>query len=252
MDIIKEDVVFYNNKKTKIAGRIYKNSLDSLKGVIFSHGLFSSKDGYKITRLAEDIVSEGFTLLAFDFSFSGESGGKISDLSILQEVQDLGCAVRFMIDTGMKEIHLIGSSMGGAVSLIYLSEKPALIKSLSLIATPVDLHKLLILNTGIRDIEGLPHEGYTKIDEFEIKNSFFKEALEINIHENLKKIKTPVLVIHGENDSVVGPEDAGTIIDLLDTDKKLVIIEKGDHNLTTENDISVIRENIISWLNTYN
>jgi hypothetical protein len=90
-----EEITFENNLNKRLSGRIYRPDKPGDTGVVFSHGLFSSKDGYKITRLAGDIVSSGHALMAFDFSFSGESGGSISDISVLQEVADLAAAVRF-------------------------------------------------------------------------------------------------------------------------------------------------------------
>ena len=67
--MIIENVQFTNDKNQKIAARIYYKEAITKTGVIFCHGLFSGKDGYKITRLAGDIVNAGYTLFTFDFSF---------------------------------------------------------------------------------------------------------------------------------------------------------------------------------------
>jgi len=93
--MIVEDVNFKNGRGQSLAGRIYREEAASGSGVIFCHGMFSNKDGYKITRMAGDIAAAGFTLLTFDFSFTGESGSAISELSIIQEVDDLECAVEY-------------------------------------------------------------------------------------------------------------------------------------------------------------
>ena len=40
----------------------------------------------------------------------------------MQEVNDLKHAADFFIEYGIKNIHLMGSSMGGAVSILYASQ----------------------------------------------------------------------------------------------------------------------------------
>ena len=243
-----EDIQFENNLGQRLSGRIYRPDNPVDIGVVFSHGLFSSKDGYKITRLAGDIVSSGHALMAFDFSFSGESGGRISDISALQEAEDLAAAVRFFKDSGIKKIHLMGSSMGAAVTLLYASRGVKNVESLILIATPVDIHTLFLTSAGIADVESLPENGTTALEGIPIRNSFFREVSEIDMHEAIKKIRVPVLAIHGGKDSVVDPKNVEFLEDGLDTFVKTVVIDDGDHNLTRDKDVRFLKETIISWL----
>ncbi|MCP4130291.1 MAG: alpha/beta hydrolase [bacterium] len=243
-----EKVIFSNNKNQRISGRIYKSEEMSSVGVVFSHGLFSGKDGYKITRLAKDIVAAGFTLLTFDFSFCGESEGKIEDISILQEAEDLKSAVVFFKDYGIKDIHLMGSSMGGVVSLLYASKKSDGVKSLITIATPVKQVELFSDHTKIADIDLLPDDGVTLIDAIPVKNTFFKELKAIDLAAALNDITLPVLIFHGKKDSVVDISNAELLRKNLNGYTRSVIIEDGDHNLTRDEDLAVLRKNIVDWL----
>lgn len=245
--MIIEPVVFKNGKGQRLAGRIHRAETASRCGVIFSHGLFSSKDGYKITSLAKDIVDAGYTLLTYDFSFVGESEGDISQLSVLQEVNDLECAVRFFLDYGMDPVHLMGSSMGGAVSLLYAAEHPASIGSLVLIATPVDLESLIIDNTDITDVDALPDDGMTGIQGFLIANRFFKEIRKIDIRSAVKKTGVPALIIHGGRDTVVSVENARYVSGHLAGEHEIIIIDDGDHHLTRKEDMDCIRDHALRW-----
>ncbi len=240
---------FYNNRSQKIAAKIYKNS-DSTKGVIFSHGLFSTKDGYKITMLAEDIVNLGFTLLTFDFSFVGESEGNISELSILQEVDDLNSSFIFFKKYGIENIHLIGSSMGGLVSLLFSSVIKG-ICSQSLIAAPVVLNEL-ICRTGIKNIDTLPEDGATEIDGILINNTFFKEIKKIAVERAIANTHIPTLLIHGFLDTIVPVKDAVYLNKSLTCEKRMVLIEDGEHNLTRDSDLKIISQNILEWLIIHN
>ncbi len=243
-----ENIRFKNNRGRLLAGRIYRPERPCGAGVIFSHGLFSSKDGYKITRLADDIAAAGYALMTFDFSSSGESGGDLCDLSVLQEVEDLSAAVAHFKASGVNAIHLMGSSMGAAVTLLYAARGDAGVRSLVLIAAPVDFRNMFPDIPGACDPASLPEDGMTAIDGINIKNSFFREIAGIDMEETLMKVRVPVLAIHGGRDAVVDPRNTGILEDLLPVFLKTVIIEDGDHNLTRDADIRVIKESLIGWL----
>ena len=217
----------------------------SKRGVIFCHGLFSSKDGYKITSMAEHIVNAGYTLLTFDFSFVGESEGDISELSILQEVEDLRCAFSFFQEYGIDTFHLIGSSMGGVVSLLFSSEKGTEIKTQILIATPVIFSDLKLTQNNFDNIDSIPDDGMTSIDGVPVHNRFFKEIMRLDMNKTLCGISAPTLVIHGGRDMVVDVANAHYTEERLSSRKKLVIIEDGDHNLKRDSDLQTLKRDIL-------
>ena len=244
-----EKVVFPNNRKQRISGRIYRGDENSLTGVIYCHGLFSDKDGYKITRLADTIVSAGTILLSFDFSFAGESPGDISEISLLQEVEDLGSAVAFFRDkTGISGLHLIGSSMGGAVALLYASRPGHGIKSVITIAAPADIENMADLMFSVSDKGIPPAEGMTFVEGHNIKNRFYHELKSVDMISQLKKIDVPVLAIHGGRDEVVDIKNIHLIRENIKSSCRTHIIESGDHSLVRDMDIAVLGDLIISWL----
>jgi pimeloyl-ACP methyl ester carboxylesterase len=246
--MIVERVEFHNNLNQRLIGRLYKKGSGTNSGVVFSHGLFSNKDGYKITRLAGDIVSTGKQLLTFDFSFSGESGGSIKQLSMLQEVGDLASAVDYMKGLGMQKIHLMGSSMGAAVTLVYASENRNGIASLILIATPVDLKGIFLSDTGLTDVDSIPENGYAIIDGKPVRKEFFREVNSIDMPGALNKISVPVLAIHGGRDETVDPGNVELLGKYLGKGLKKIIIPDGDHSLTRDSDLEILRSEIVAWL----
>jgi pimeloyl-ACP methyl ester carboxylesterase len=245
-----EKASFQNNKSQKIAAKIYKGTPESSDGVIYCHGLFSTKDGYKITHLAQDIVNAGFTLFTFDFSFMGESEGNISDMSILQEVDDLNAAFFFFQKYGIENIHLIGSSMGALVSLLFSSIMGEKLRSQTLIAAPVLIHEIARKMAG-SDVASLPENGQTNVDGIPINNKFFKEAIKIDIDRAITNTKVPTLVIHGGKDEVVPLVNGAALVKTITCEKRIVLIEDGDHNLSRDSDLVILRDNILEWLKTH-
>ena len=243
-----QDISFYNSRGQRLAGRLYESTPHNDRGVIFCHGLFSSKDGYKITRMAEHIVRWGYNLLTFDFAYAGESEGSLVDMSFMQSCDDLSSAVRFFQGRGVRQIHLMGSSMGGAVSVYFSSENNSLINSLIAIATPLDLVDLIVKNAGIQDIHSLPPDGTTSIENIPIRNSFFKEVYTVDLVEAVRKIDVPVFIIHGKDDMVVPVENACIFEKNVKSLCKTLLLEKGDHNLTNDRDLHYIIQNVRNWL----
>lgn len=242
-----QDASFNNNRGRRISARLYRGGSTGT-GMIFSHGLFANKDGYKITRLAESIVSAGADLLTFDFSYAGGSGGSISEISLLQEVEDLASAVQFFKGQGVKRIHLMGSSLGAAVTLLYAARQDEAVSSLILIATPVDIHRLLITSAGIQNPNDLPEDGYTPLEGVPIRNGFYREVASIDVPAAIQKISVPVLAIHGMCDAVVDPTNVGLLKEYLRRPIRTVFIAEGDHSLTRDSDIRLMAEEIAGWI----
>lgn len=245
-----EPVFFASSRGKKLAGRLYSSDVDNDVGLIFCHGLFSTKDGYKITRMAGPIVHAGFTVLAFDFSYAGESEGSIAEMSVAQNVDDIASAAAFFKERGMQKIHLMGSSMGGASAVLYAAQQGSALASLIVIATPLDLKALILGNSGvdINDIDSLPPDGMTSLQGIEINNSFYREVAGLNIVDLIKKIKVPVFIIHGKDDAVVPFNNTEIFEKNLSSPPATLYIEDGDHNLTRDEDITGMTLEIISWL----
>lgn len=242
-----ENFTFRNVDEMELAARLYYNDSLNEKGVLFSHGLFSSKDGYKITRMAESIVSCGYTLMTFDFTFAGESPGNISDISVMNEVSDLMRAVKAFEKRGVKKIHLMGSSMGAAVSLLTASVSDAPFESMVLIATPLDLPGIIPGMTSER-IDSLDPSGYTDFSGVKINNRFFREMRSIDMIKAVKGVKSPVLIFHGGKDEVVEFRNHELLKSNLNVSYSAFVIDDGDHNLTRDSDIEFMTGEIKKWL----
>lgn len=246
-----EEINFQNGHGIRLDGRIHHPDGPSRGGVVFCHGLFSSKDAYKIVSMAGDITAAGFTLLTFDFSFVSGMPRSFHDFSILQEVAELESAVSFLLASGIPSLHLVGSSMGGVVALLYAASRPESLRSLSLIATPVDLRSLFITLGGAVDFDNLPHDGETIIDGIPVHNGFFHEALSLDMQRAARSITAPVLVMHGARDAVVDVQNARQLEGALAARHELVVVPDGDHNLTRDEDLRALRNAIISWIDSH-
>jgi len=231
-----ESVVF-ENEGQKISGMLHLPDVWSRACVIASHGLLSSKDSEKYIALGERLSREGFSMLRFDFRGIGESEGRIEEDTVSRRIADLGSAVNFVKSRpGLgNRIGLVGSSLGGFVSLI----KAAMDKEIRAIvvwATPFHLDDL-----GSKK----QNEDYPLPAE-----AFFKDLPKHRLLPLLPKVSN-FMVIHGEKDELVPVDQAWEILHSLSEPKEIHILESADHRLTEPTHRQRAMELTTEWFKKY-
>jgi len=242
-----KDFSFSTSDNVELTARLYYKDKLSKRGVIFSHGLFSCQDGNKIRNLAEPIVNTGSTLMTFNFRFSTASGGNISEILIADELKDLLSAIEYLRSQGIEEIHLMGSSVGGLISIMAAGNENIDVSSLILIATPVDLADLPG-DISREEMEALDPSGYRCYKGVMLNNRFFRELVTINVISSLKSVKCPVLAIHGSDDRVVNIENYHIIKNNIGAPFKGIVIDGGDHRLFGKEHFELLSNEVTDWL----
>ncbi|MBZ9569768.1 alpha/beta hydrolase [Patescibacteria group bacterium] len=208
-----------------------------------AHGFTGDKSEWgRFDKTAEAFNEAGYNVLAFDFSGSGESDD--DSLTVGKQVDDLNCAIKFVLDKGFEDIGLLGLSLGGLVSLkTYSPEKN--IETMVLWA-PVTAKKenyVIKKKFSPEELKELREKGYiTKIMEAGVRKKIIIDKQMIYDRETvdqkelLSNIDCPILIIHGNQDESVPLEDSKRAIKYLSPESKLEIIEEADHQFTEQLD----------------
>jgi dipeptidyl aminopeptidase/acylaminoacyl peptidase len=215
---MRTEKVSFQSEGCRIAGILHLPDRDHPPYVIASHGLLSSKDSEKYIGLGNRMSEEGIAMLRFDFRGIGESEGSDEDNTISKKLADLSSALEFMrsrSDLG-KQIGLVGSSLGGFLSLIKAS-KDKEIAAVVVWATPLHLDDLGSKEQG---------EDYPLPPE-----AFFEDLPKHRLLPILHKVSN-CLVIHGEKDELVEVEQAMGIFNHLTSPKEIHLIGGAGHRLT--------------------
>jgi pimeloyl-ACP methyl ester carboxylesterase len=104
-------------------------------GIIFLGGFMSDMEGSKATAFEAWAQDQGYAFLRFDYSGHGQSSGAFTDGSIGEWAEDAQAAITEL--TSGPQI-LIGSSMGGWISLLMAKRIPERIAGLVGIAAAPD------------------------------------------------------------------------------------------------------------------
>jgi alpha-beta hydrolase superfamily lysophospholipase len=201
--------------------------------VITCHGLFSTMESDKFTAIADAFTKAGIAIIRFDFSGCGKSSGYISDTTISRRIEELEKVVDFSKNHPAlgKKFGILGSSLGGYVSLFFASENH--VDALSVWATPYDLAETC---------NNIP-ENDLKI----LNQSFFDDASKYNLSSILTKIDT-LQIIHGKKDLTVPWQHAEKIYNGANHPKKLIFFSEGDHSISTKYDREKAVNESLNWI----
>jgi len=221
---------------------------------IFAHGFKGFKDWGAWPLAAEIFAVKGQPFFKFNFSHNGTTPESLQDFIDLnafgannfkREYDDLGLVLDFIGNKAESfpfvwngEINLIGHSRGGAIALLRACQDDRIFR-ITTWASVSDLERYLEMK-DFQDWknEGVHHilNGRTKQEMpiyFQFVEAFAENASTLSLGTNLENLKTPLLIIHGENDTVVPLADAHTIYKEV-PHALLVEIEAADHTFNTK------------------
>jgi pimeloyl-ACP methyl ester carboxylesterase len=223
--------------------------------VIMCHGFSGDKSEWgRFPRTAERLNTEGYDVVTFDFSGSGENPREIVNLT--KQVKDLEDVFEWVKNQGYINISTIGLSFGGVTSLLAkLPERkcavfwaPAFF--IEKIAGRMGMFggKLLKIFKKIR-IKIKSSGDYPKI---EIDYTYLDDVKKSEPEKHLAEFTQPSLIVQGVEDSTVKVEYSREAIALMPQDElhKLVEIANTDHDFSGEY-LEQFIDHSLDWLNKF-
>lgn len=225
----------------------YKYSSFSEPGtptMLFLHGLHSSMDGTKGGWLEQFCQQHRVNFLRLNYLGHGSSSGKITDYLVGDW---LGCIEKLVDTLAVKQLVVVGSSLGGWLACHLALRRPELVKSLVLIAPAIDF-PTTFLEPLLKD----PTVGPRSLEEYgidfqQIRPDFLKESKNHNLFtgESNIAISCPTWIIQGVEDRSV---PYGVALELMrritNPNVRLTLVKDGEHDLNRPEDITIISQAI--------
>ena len=196
-------VSFINPEGMRLAG-IWAGaqSDDGQPAVVLCHGLSSSMERVTYARLQDVLTAHGWAVLRFDFSGHGKSEGRFEDVTVTRAVGDVVSALSWVREKGYSNIHLFGSSFGGLAAVMAAAQES--VRSLAL-KSPVSYYPDIWFSEEIEEWrrKGIREKRRDGEKVWNLKYSFAQDAERHNGWKAAEMIRIPVLIVHGDADTVV-------------------------------------------------
>ena len=211
--------------------------------VVFLGGFKSDMEGTKALFLERWAQDSGRAYLRFDYSGHGVSGGEFTDGCIGDWFED-ACAVLGKIDGPLV---LVGSSMGGWISLLVAREMPERVRGLVGIAAAPDFTEDGFW-AGFDEVmqAKLMREGRVALpseygEPYIITKRLIEEGRNRLVLRDPFKLPFPVRLVMGTADTSV-PVDWGTrLLDHMECDDaQLTLVKDADHSFSSPECLPVI------------
>ncbi|WP_244505503.1 alpha/beta hydrolase [Methyloceanibacter stevinii] len=196
-------------------------------------------------------------MLRFDYSGHGLSGGDIEKASTgawLEEAQAMMALV------GARPVILVGSSLGGWISLLLARQlaesRDTHLKGLVLIAPAWDMTEKLMwekMSEKTRNIvltEGVYHAPSNYDDPYPITKILIEEGRNHLLAAGNIPVNAPVRILQGMRDEDVPWEHSAQLVDLLATnDVDLTLVKAAGHRLSEPEDLQRLARTIEAIIN---
>ena len=211
--------------------------------IVFLGGFRSDMTGTKAVALEAWAKKSGRGFLRFDYLGHGQSSGRFEDGTIGRWLDDALAAID-TLTTG--KLVLVGSSMGGWLSLLVALKRPERLAGLVLIAAAPDFtERMLLKGLSPEDRATLQREGrLERPSQYSPEPSVFtwkliEEGRDHLVLDKKLALPCPVRLLHGQSDPDVPWEYSLQIAAHLDApDVITTFVKGGDHRLSTPADIA--------------
>jgi len=241
------------------AGQLSRNiAIDKISGaspgLIWLGGYRSDMTGTKAQVMMDWSRKNGHAALRFDYSGHGKSEGEFLDGTISRWLEE--SLTVFDHHTDGPQI-LVGSSMGGWIALRMAQElqkrgeKQKLAGILLIAPAPDFTHKLMEPRFSGDQIKELNEKGFiSEPSEYSdepnvITRRLIEDGRENLVMEGVINTGCPVAILQGMNDPDVPYEHAMRLMNHLPSeDVTITLINDGDHRLSREQDLELLKRTL--------
>ena len=230
----------------------YESRAGKSPGIMWLGGLKSDMTGTKASALDAIAAREGHAFLRFDYFGHGQSSGDFRNGTITRWRDD---ALDVLDRLTQGPQILVGSSMGGWISLLLARARPERIAGMLLIAPAADFTEALMWarlpDDAKRQImeegEWLRPSDYDP-DPYPITRALIEDGRKNLILEDRIALSCPVRILQGMQDPDVPWSHALKLVNAIDGDVMLTLVKNGDHRLSTDRDLRLIEETLTGLL----
>lgn len=230
----------------------YHRSQGQGTGIVFLGGFMSDMAGTKAVALEAWVKSQGRPFLRFDYSGHGQSEGAFTDGSIGEWAEDAQAAIEALTDGPQI---LVGSSMGGWISLLLTGRMAAKVAGLVGIAAAPDFTEdSMLAGFSSTQIVEMEESGVVLLpsdygDPYPITAKLIDDGRNNLVLRTPLPLPFPVRFLQGTHDTSVTRSVALNLLDHADGDDvRLQFVKGADHSFSSPECMEIIQSAILEVL----
>ena len=233
-EYIEGEMYIENSSNQKLYAVLHRpNVRGKMPIVIYSHGLGAT---YRACGdYADALEEEGIATLCFDFrggSDHSESDGSPKEMSFLTEIEDLNTIidkVKTWKFIDKKNIILMGSSQGGAISALVSAERND-IKGTVLLYPALGIPE--VVTKWYASKEDIPEE-VQMTSKITVGPKYFLDIWDLDVYSIIEKDEKQILILQGTEDTLVKPDQSRKVNETY-KNSELYFIEGAGHGFEDE------------------
>jgi fermentation-respiration switch protein FrsA (DUF1100 family) len=195
--------------------------------IIFVHGHGGNRQG--LLDDAGILVRAGYGALLFDLRGNGESEGDLTTFGLL-EADDVRAAFDFVtlqLGVDPNRVGLLGQSMGGATVLLAAAQLPQ-VKAVAALSAYTSMEDNI--KNGVERLAGLPAFPFAPLVIFWGEQEAGMKIGQVRPVDAIAQISPrAVLLVHGDQDSLIPVENAYALYEAASEPKELYIVPGAGH-----------------------
>jgi pimeloyl-ACP methyl ester carboxylesterase len=247
-----ERVMFLSSTGPALAGIIDRPAGEPRGWGVFSHGFTLGKDSPAAARICKQLAEDGIGMLRFDALGLGDSEGDWGDGSFTVKVNDVIRACEFMAEQNTTADILVGHSFGGAAVIAAARQSPG-VRAVATVGAPMDPAHAEHQYDAV--VDRVLSEGSAQWmvggRTLTLKRAFVEDVRAAALHDKIRSLRLPLLILHSPTDNTVGVANASEIFRTARHPRSFVSLEGSDHLLTGPGQARRAGRIIGAWADAY-
>jgi len=244
--------MFLSSTGPALAGIIDRPAGEPRGWGVFSHGFTLGKDSPAAARICKQLAEDGIGMLRFDALGLGDSEGDWGDGSFTVKVNDVIRACEFMAEQNTTADILVGHSFGGAAVIAAARQSPG-VRAVATVGAPMDPAHAEHQYDAV--VDRVLSEGSAQWmvggRTLTLKRAFVEDVRAAALHEKIRSLRLPLLILHSPTDNTVGVANASEIFRTARHPRSFVSLEGSDHLLTGPGQARRAGRIIGAWADAY-
>ncbi len=213
-------------------------------GVVYLGGFMSDMEGSKATALEAWAKRQGRAFLRFDYSGHGQSSGKFTEGSIGDWAEDARAAIEALTEGPQL---LVGSSMGGWISMLTIRAIPERVAGfIGIAAAPDFTEDSMWRDFSDDERRQLMDEGQVLVpsgydEPYPVTKRLIEDGREQLVLRKPLRMPFPVRLLQGTEDEAVERQVALNLLDHIEgEDVRLSFVKGANHSFSTPDNLALI------------